>query len=459
MRFSGTRTFSREDRDLIETVAAQGASALERAQSFEREQQARHVAESGEARLRLLTEASGIVAAELDQTVAAERLANLLLPTFADGCGIELLDDSGAIETCAYAHVDPAVVPPSREMRAAFSPADRQKLPSTKAFETSKPVILETSAAWIEALARDAAHRDHLRALTPRYILAVPLFARGRRLGVIFIGRESPDRPFTADEVRWSEDLAQRVAIAFDNVRLHGALQEAVRTRDEFISIVGHELRTPVTAFNIQLSGMGRMLARSPAELVTRLPEKLQVMRRQMTRFSALIDQLVDVYSILSGQLQLFPVVTDLVEVTRDVVSSFESDLRISGSTLAIHAEGPLEGRWDQQRISQVVGSLVSNAIKYGAGSPIELRLGRRHADAFLEVQDHGIGIEPEKQAHIFGRFDRAVSSRNYGGFGLGLWTAKQIVDGHQGRILVQSSVNAGATFTLLLPLNTIPHP
>jgi signal transduction histidine kinase len=143
----------------------------------------------------------------------------------------------------------------------------------------------------------------------------------------------------------------------------------------------------------------------------------------------------------------------DLAAITREATEQFTAELERAGSKLQVIAEAPVVGRWDSLRIAQVVTNLMSNACKYGGGKAIEVTVERAGERGLLRVRDHGIGIEPEQLDRIFEVFARAVSPRNYGGLGLGLYITRQVVEAHGGTIRVQSELGAGTTFVVELPL------
>src|SRR5262249_17901718 len=149
---------------------------------------------------------------------------------------------------------------------------------------------------------------------------------------------------------------------------------------------------------------------------------------------------------------------TDLAAVVRDVVASLEPKLERARCAIAVDARGPIIGMWDGQRVGQAASNLLSNAMKFGAGSPIEGTVEAVDGMARLSVQDHGIGIPPEDQERIFGPFERAVSLSHYGGFGVGLWTARRIVEAHGGTIRVESRPGEGAKFIVELPRRKRPR-
>jgi signal transduction histidine kinase len=148
--------------------------------------------------------------------------------------------------------------------------------------------------------------------------------------------------------------------------------------------------------------------------------------------------------------LRLEPV--DLVELTRDLAERFSEQARAAGCTLRVTTAGPTTGQWDRMRLEQVLTNLITNALKYGVGHPVDLHVTSAGGSARWSIRDHGIGIAPEDLERIFGRFERAVSTRQYGGLGLGLYISREIARAFGGDIHVESQPGAGAVFTLELP-------
>jgi len=254
-------------------------------------------------------------------------------------------------------------------------------------------------------------------------------------------------RPCTIAAVR---DVAERRRIE-ERARLWRKALEEVRERDEFLSIASHELRTPITALQLQLQLLQRAAHRLEGGVPKSVDQKLQSLERQTRRLSLLVNELLDVSRMRLGKLELRYEAADLAELAREAATPLEADLARSGSHLAYDLS-PAPGRYDRTRLEQVVGNLLVNAGKFGQGKPVELRVRADGPDALLEVVDHGIGISPEHQARVFERFQRAVPAQNFGGLGLGLYVARQIVEAHGGTIQLSSAPGAGATFTVRLP-------
>jgi signal transduction histidine kinase len=226
--------------------------------------------------------------------------------------------------------------------------------------------------------------------------------------------------------------------------------ETGVLLRDEFISTAAHELRTPLTSLQLSVQGLVRAFQRgdAPAEL----ERSLLISQRQTTRLVQLVERLLDASRMSDVPLALELEEIVLVELLRDVARMVAPDLERSGSSLEISGDEAIAGRWDRIRLEQVISNLLRNAINYGRGRPIRVTLAREGNEARVAVQDEGIGIAPEQLERIFGRFERAVPSRNYGGMGLGLYIARRITEAHGGHISVESTPGEGATFTVHLP-------
>jgi signal transduction histidine kinase len=244
-----------------------------------------------------------------------------------------------------------------------------------------------------------------------------------------------------------AEELARRAALALDNARLYHRAQEALRARDEFLSVAAHEIRGPVTAIHLAAQAIRKNKAR-PASV----PNLLGVVEREDRRLSQFVDELLDLGKIREGRLQLQYQEVSLGEVVRDVARRFDIEVIRSGSSLSILAADNVVGQWDRFRLDQVVSNLLSNAIKFGLGKPIEIAISARAGWAILTVRDQGIGIEPDVMPRLFKPFERGVSERHYGGLGLGLHIVKTIVEAMGGSVTVDSAPETGTVFTVRLP-------
>jgi PAS domain S-box-containing protein len=232
--------------------------------------------------------------------------------------------------------------------------------------------------------------------------------------------------------------------------------ERAIQLRDDFLAIASHELKTPLTPLKLDLQIQRRFLSEAglpPSRKKDLLLQAINHADREYERLVNLIDDLLDTSRISAGALPLKISEVDLSELVRRVAGRFAGEFHRAQCPLELDVEDGIVCACDGPRIQQVLSNLLQNAVKYGAGSAVEIRLNRMGEDAVTSVTDHGIGIAQENHATLFDRFVRAVPIESYGGLGLGLFIAKEIVDGHGGNIFVESSLGEGARFTVHLPL------
>ncbi|WNG40956.1 hybrid sensor histidine kinase/response regulator [Archangium violaceum] len=244
----------------------------------------------------------------------------------------------------------------------------------------------------------------------------------------------------------------KRLRAEAERERLVVELREAVRLRDEFLSVASHELKTPLTPLALRLQMMWQELEAEPPGR-ERLRRHVEAVHGQLRRMTALVDSLLDATRLTSGQLVLrYERNVDLAAVVRDVASTFELQAVRAECPLKVEAPSRVLGQWDVLRLEQVVANLLSNALKFGAGCPVHVRVEERGEWARLMVRDGGIGMDEDVRARIFGRFERGVSERHYGGLGLGLFITHQVVKALGGHIHVESAPGLGSTFIVELP-------
>ncbi|MBK7861329.1 MAG: PAS domain-containing protein [Archangiaceae bacterium] len=223
-------------------------------------------------------------------------------------------------------------------------------------------------------------------------------------------------------------------------------LREAIRVRDDFLQVASHELNTPLTPLGLKLE---RLKRRGPSGSVEEFQRDLEVARSQFHRISALVNELLDVTRMAEGRLELSRTGVELGALVRRVAEALAGQ---HGVVISVEGEPELWCDGDAVRVEQILENLLSNALKYGRGHPVQVVLGREAGLASVQVIDRGIGIEPDALERIFQKFERAPSARNISGLGLGLYIVKQLVEQHRGQVRVQSRLGEGSTFTVLLP-------
>jgi signal transduction histidine kinase len=286
--------------------------------------------------------------------------------------------------------------------------------------------------------------------------VVVPLRERGRVVGALAMVADVEGHPLGRRDVLLAEDLGRRIEMAMENARLLGEAHEAISARDEFIAVAAHELRTPLATLTLRvqsLTGQLRRIREAHGVL-----ERLRFISRQVRRLTELVESVLDVGRVNAGTLELRREEVDLTALVEEGVERFADEAARSGCELRLRTDGPHVSGWlDRGRLEQALTHLLGNAIKFGIGAPVDVELTQVEGRARLTVTDHGIGIPPEALRRIFGRFERAVPSHQYGGLGLGLFLTRQIAEAHGGSIQVVSHEGQGATFVLELPVHARP--
>ncbi len=409
-----------------------------------------------ERHLRILADASATLAASLDYEQTLKALARLAVPDLATWCIVDVPTESDRLGVpVAVAHVDPAKEELVRDLRRRFPPDPAGLSGVMRVLRTG-----EEEHAWEltdEILARapvPEGYKEVLRSLGLVSYICVPMIARDRVLGAITFVSADPARRYDEGDLALVEELARRAAQAVDNALLYGQAQAAIRLRDEFLAVASHELRTPLTPLLLQLQSLRDAITRGTLATLPRerLARSVAMAERQVGKLTDLVGNLLDVSEFGSAGVRLALEEVDLGALAQAVAARFAAEAARAGAPIAVRAAPGVAGRWDRTRLDQMISHLVSNALKYGAGAPIEIEVSRSGDRARLAVADRGIGIAQQDVERIFGRFERAASVRAYGGLGLGLYIVRQIVSAHRGTIQVESQVGQGTRFTIELP-------
>jgi PAS domain S-box-containing protein len=402
--------------------------------------------------VRCLARATQALSQSFDYEAALRDFAATLVPEIADWCAIDLVEE-GEVKLAALANVDPQKSEMARAVRLRYPPSVSRV---GEVIRTGRSLFAsEIKKDLLQGWPADPGRLAAYRTLELRSLISVPLKTRERTIGAMTLATTQSGRRYDERDLALAEELGRRAGIAIENARLYRDAQRAIQLRDEFLLIAGHELRTPLTALDLQLQSLLATAAKSgslPQPL--RLEERLRKTIAQSRRLGRLVHELLDVSRITSGRVVLEPETVDLARVVEEIVERHASELARSGSPISFECAGDTTGRWDRSRVDQVVSNILNNAIKYGDGKAIDVRLARRGDRVVLSVRDQGIGIPAERQAKLFQRFERAVSERNYGGLGLGLWIVREIVQAHGGTVGFESEHGKGSIFVVELPVS-----
>jgi PAS domain S-box-containing protein len=434
--------FAKVTRDLTERKTAEE----QRTALLDRERQARLEAEQALQQLRVIQSVTDAALAHLtiDELLAA-LLEKIVHQLKVDTAAVLLMSEDGE-----------ALV--ARAARGLEAEVDRHvRIPMGAGFagrvaQDRRPIILD-----------DVRHSDVLNPILReegvRSLLGVPLLADGRVLGVLHVGALGPGR-FSQRDVDVLVVVADRIALAIDKARLFEAAraaqrdtveaEEALRVREEFLSVAAHELKTPITAAKVATQLLKRTFA--PLALSATQTIALDSVDAQITKLTRLVGQLLDTVRIASGTAPLEVVDLDMVGLVRSAVAEIAP--LSERHRFTVDAPPQLVARVDAPRIGQVLTNLLDNAVKFSPdGGEIEIHLAQADSTMLLTVRDHGIGVTPEHRAKLFDRFYQAHENRS--GLGLGLYICREIVERHSGIIYMEQPPGGGSRFVISLPIAT----
>ena len=410
-------------------------------------------------RLELLARAGEVLSGSLEPDATLQAIASIIVPELADWCRIDLIDHDGVMQRALTFHSDPERSRYGTELVARLKASPLTKGSMSWVAEHGRPHLAHFDPPVEFDPMRDRDLLTFAEAIGMRSYYIVPLIARSKTIGALGALQAESNRPITEDDRTLIGQLAQRAALAIDNARLFADVQRALReaetanrSKDEFLAMLGHELRNPlapiVTALHVmKLRG-------------DHASEERHIIERQVTHLSRLVDDLLDVSRITKGKIQLErglvnvkAVISRALELTQPAL-----DRRARPIDVQLPAE-PLFVAGDAVRLVQVVCNLLTNAVKFTPREArIALRLSSQDGHAEITVADCGKGIAPELLPHVFDLFVQGEQSidRRVGGLGLGLAIVKNLVHMHGGTVRAFSEgPGHGATFIVRLPTVT----
>jgi PAS domain S-box-containing protein len=404
---------------------------------------------------QFLAEASVVLSASLDYEQTLASVARLVVQNVADWCGVDLLDEYGHFRRVKVVTADPDKAALSAVLESITpDPTGNDAIRSVLA--SRQPLVVERmTLQFLESVAQGPEHLQALRAMGLTSFMAVPLVMRGQPLGVLMLGSSNPAHLYGPGDLRLAESLAERAAMAIENARLYRAAVQATQLRDDVLGVVAHDLRNPLSTILLQTG----ILKRQGAEPDRRSQKSREAIHRAATRMDRLIQDLLDVALIESGQLTIArgplsarELIVEAVEVQKPLAAAASVELRVD-------LEGEVPEVWgDRDRLLQVFENLIGNAIKFtDAGGCITVAATAGDPEIVFRVEDTGRGIAAEHLPLVFDRFWQATKIGRQGA-GLGLPITKGIVEAHGGRIWVESTPDRGTTFSFTIPKAAREH-
>jgi signal transduction histidine kinase/DNA-binding response OmpR family regulator len=433
-----------------------GVESLERSlRNAVRVHQAEKDAARAQEALRFIAGASALLSTTLDYATTVEQVASLAISYLGDYCAIDIVAPDGSIQRVVASHVEPERDLIAKELMRRYTFDLDLPMGFPQVLRTGEPELLPEITDEIRvAIAQDDEHLDLMRQLNLTSYMCVPLVNRGRLLGAMTIGLSDGRRRYDSSDLALAEELARRAAASVDNARLYEEAREAIRMRDAFLSIASHELKTPLTSLYLHVELLKRRLSRNGG-MGEKEQESLEGVAQQAKRLNKMIELLLDLSRIESGQLEIERQPVDLTLLTGRIVEEVQRTLELHTLEFSAPPE-PVVIEGDETRLEQVVQNLVQNAIKYSPeGGAVAVRIERAGGRVTLAVRDEGIGIPAQALPNLFNPFYRAehASARGIGGLGLGLHVVHHIVRAHEGSISVDSKQGGGSTFVVELPV------
>ncbi len=440
--FSGV--FEKDDLGLLVTFANQAAIAIENARLFTQTDQAlaRRVEELSlfqriDQQLNRSLELNQVLSLSLNWAIALTNAAGGSIGLFED----VLSEDTGLLNR-----------PIGRVLRLMVFRGEETHS-EARYVELDHPIVHRVMQDNRSVLTRNVTEEESVDGTPASVQLAVPIVQDGEISGLITLETQQ-NVEINREDIAFVERLADRAAVAIKNAKLYEAIQMANKAKSDFISLVAHELRVPMTSIKGYTDLMNAGLA---GPLSDQQKQFLEVIRRNLTRMSSLISDLSDINHIESGRMKFDLKPFDLREVVADVADSLRERISNREQTLHIEIEDELPPVFaDATRIAQVVSNLMSNANKYTPeGGEIVVRAWPNGRSAHVSIQDNGVGISEEDQQKLFTQFFRAEDKavREQPGWGLGLSIVRRMVEAQDGEISFESKIGEGSTFTFTIPL------
>ncbi len=403
---------------------------------------------------RFLSAAGEALITSLDQNLMLENISKVCVPYLANWCSFDLVDEEGDRIMSLVHHRDSKKNSMTKNMMNLYLNHPSSQKGTELAIASRKIQVLKSAGLSIHRFEDLNEEEGRLAAeLSETTLMIIPLIAQKKVLGTLTLASYDEQKKFDQRFLDLAEELGHRVSLAFENYNLYKISQEAIEARNDFFSIASHELNTPITSMKLQLQKVKRKLANfANEEEVNKFSHSIDTSIKQIDRLVNLVQVLLDVSHIHTGKFNFIFEDFSLKEMVSEVVERQKEMLKKHNCELSVDNAVNRTVHWDKTRIEQVIGNLITNAIKYAPGK-IHLSVKEEDGHIKIAVRDFGRGIPKNKLASIFDRFERVDTGESITGLGLGLFIVKQIVEGHRGRIAIDSEINKGSCFEIILPL------
>jgi PAS domain S-box-containing protein len=405
--------------------------------------------QESETEQHFVAQVATILASTINYEETLSRVANLVVRDLADCCIIDLVGEDGKVRRPKVVHRDPAMNPVMLALERIDLDSKRPHLASDVLVARKPFLLAEVTAEYLASVAQGDEHRDALRKLAPKSIMAIPLMEGGQLLGALLFIRTSSNAPYKANDLRLAEELGRRAALAVHHARLYGAAQRATEAREEILRIVAHDLRNPLNIILMQAALLqggrpeGERRSRRPGDTI----------HRSALRMNRLIQNLLDVACIEAGQFSVERGLVTAEQVVLEVTEAQRALVTSAGLELKLDVAHDLPAiSVDRERLLQVFENLIGNAVKFTpAGGRVTVGATQRDGAVLFWVENTGPIIPAEQLPHLFDRFWQARKGEHRG-VGLGLSIVKGIVEIHGGQVWAESTAGRGTTLYFTVP-------
>lgn len=406
---------------------------------------------------KFMSDISEILSSSFNYKENIQKVLNLAVEKYFDGASVyEVKRDHDRVPL-AVANNDARILDLHLKLVKDFRDVvkdENNKL--LKQLENHREFFSDDFGHFISQFNLPEAYVERAAEIGIRDLFLTNLYGKDKLNGIAgFNIRKNTGKKFDERRKNIARELCYRISNAIENSVLYHQSQEAIRARDEFLSIASHELKTPLQSLTLQNEMRKRMILKGAKAALEKddLQRALDMDHRQLRRINRLIDDMLDISRIRNAKLSIQKEAFNLIALLRDMHERMKPQFEVAGCLYSCTLPDELIVNADSYRVEQVLVNLYVNAMKYGAGKPIEVRARKTDKLAIIEVTDHGPGIREEDLERIFLRFERAVTGNDITGLGLGLYIAREIMDLHEGRVYARSLVGEGSTFIMELPL------
>lgn len=406
---------------------------------------------SREAKLRFMLESAKILSMEVDFRTWLLQKAKLTVPSLADWCAIDILNEQGGLERIAVIHQDPKMTEYLFEFEKRFPTTEKNSADLYEVIRTGEaqlvPIVTDET---IRQGARSPEHLEAMQRLGLKSLMIIPIFAHGEVLGALTLGYAESGRVYTQDDFEFFREFCNDLGVVLDNGRLHDEISKRDKAKDLFLASLSHELRNPLAPIKSSLELL------KLRETTTDVREELDNIEHQFDHLAKLLGDLLDVTRFTQAKIEITPHTVELRKLVERSLKASDALLRASDITLHFtYPSTPLLVWADDTRLEQAITNLMNNAAKFTpSGGSIWVNLSKEAGHAVLKIRDNGAGIDHADLSNIFELYYKGNNGNNTSGLGIGLLLVHEIVGLHQGTIEATSGGRGkGSEFVLRLPI------